>query len=165
MSDFHFILLSRHPPTHVLIVLADHAPSPTKTVFTEHLCAHADGACFRAAVDLVLEDDRINTVPALHATEDLGVVFAGVTQVVAPVVHEQAGAPSAGSRRELLTRREEPHSLSIPVLGHRSNPRRLVRLDSPFHDSASRLLARRDMFLSSERQCVASRCGHCSPVT
>ena len=77
-------------------------------------------------------------MPALHATEDLGVVFADINQVVASVIYKQAGATCAGSRRELLAGREEPNTLSIPVLGHRFDPRRFFRLHSPFHDSASR---------------------------
>jgi hypothetical protein len=88
--------------------------------------------------DLVPQDYRIDTVPALHATEDLGVVFADVNQVVAPVMYEQACATCAGSRRELIAGREELNALSIPVLGHRLDPRRLFHLHSPFHDSTSR---------------------------
>ena len=72
---------------------------------------------------MVPQDHRIDTVPALHATEDLGVVFAGVNQVVAPVMYEQACATSAGSRAELLAGREEPNTMSIPVLGHRFDTR------------------------------------------
>lgn len=60
--------------------------------------------------DLVPQDHGIDTVSALHAAEGLDVVFAGVIQVVIPLVHEQAGATSAGSRAELLARGKGPNS-------------------------------------------------------
>ena len=54
--------------------------------------------------DLVLQDHGIDTVSALHAAEGLDAVFAGVIQVVVPLVYEQPPATSAGSRAELLAR-------------------------------------------------------------
>jgi len=85
--------------------------------------------------ELVLQDQRINTVSALHAAENLDIVFAGVTQVKTPVVHEQAGATSAGSRRELFTRREEPNSLIIPAFCHSAASHSFSCLHPSFHDS------------------------------
>ena len=85
--------------------------------------------------DLVLQDQRINTVPALHAAENLDVVFAGVTQVITPVVHEQAGATSAGSRRELFDRREEPNGLIVPAFCHSAASHGGSCLHPSFHDS------------------------------
>jgi len=41
-------------------------------------------------LDLIPQDHRVDTVPALDATEDFGIMFAGVNQVVAPVMYEQA---------------------------------------------------------------------------
>jgi hypothetical protein len=75
---------------------------------------------FDRRLDLVLQDDGIDTVSALHATEGLGVVFAGVIQVVVPLVHKQARATSTGSRVELLARGKEPKGLSIPAFCHSS---------------------------------------------
>lgn len=51
--------------------------------------------------NLVLQDHGIDTVPALHAAEGFGIVFAGILQVVVPLGHEQASTTSAASRREL----------------------------------------------------------------
>jgi hypothetical protein len=70
---------------------------------------------FNRGPDLVLHDHGIDTVPALHAAEGFDAVFAGVRQVIAPFVHEQAVATSARSRRELLARHEEPNGMSIPA--------------------------------------------------
>jgi hypothetical protein len=84
---------------------------------------------------LVLHDHGIDSVTALHAAEDLGVVVVGIVQVIAPVVYEQARATSAGSRVELFVRRKKPNGMSISTLCHDSPPRRLFRLDSPLHGS------------------------------
>ena len=113
-------------------------PSSIKTTRRVHLSASTSGACVRAAADLVLENHRINAVPALHTAEDRRNVFAGVIQVIAPVVHEQAVAPNAGSGRELLALHEEPHSLCIPDGAYGSDLLQLMRFDSLFHNSVSR---------------------------
>jgi hypothetical protein len=38
--------------------------------------------------ELVLQDDRVNTIPALHTTETLGMVIASLLQVIRPFMHE-----------------------------------------------------------------------------
>ena len=48
------------------------------------------GLAFDRRQDLVLQDHGIDAVPALHTAEGLDIVFAGVIQVVVPLVHEQA---------------------------------------------------------------------------
>lgn len=53
-------------------------------------------------------------MPALRAADELGVEIAGVVQVIAPVVNEQAPATSARSRGE--------RSLAESVLCHDSAP-------------------------------------------
>jgi len=68
----------------------------------------------------VPQDHGINAVTALHTTEDIGVVFVGVRQVIAPVMHEQARATSASSRGELFARGREVNGMSTPPLCHRS---------------------------------------------
>jgi hypothetical protein len=70
--------------------------------------------------DLVPQDHGIDTVPALHATEGLDAVFAGVIQVVVPLVHEQAFATSAGSCAELFARGMGPNGISTSAFCHRS---------------------------------------------
>jgi hypothetical protein len=47
-----------------------------------------DGMTFDLWPDLVLQDDRIDAVSALHAAEGLDVVFAAGKRVVVPLVHE-----------------------------------------------------------------------------
>lgn len=121
-------------------------------------------ACDRC-LDLVLQDHRIDTVTALHATKGLDAVFTGATQAVVPLAHEQACATSARSCRKLLACRKGSNDMPIVVLFHWSATLRIVRLHSPFHDSASRLLVRRDVRLASEHHCVFSRWRHCSSVT
>ena len=86
---------------------------------------------------------------------------AGVARVITPVIHEQAGATGTRPRRELCACREKPDSLSIPILVDRSD----FPFRSPFHDSTSRLLVRRDVFVASERQRIHSRGAHSSRVT
>ena len=71
---------------------------------------------FAPRLDLVPQDHRINAVPALHTPQNIGVVVAGVRQVIAPFVHQQTRATSAGSRVELLARRKEPNGMSISTL-------------------------------------------------
>jgi hypothetical protein len=115
--------------------------------------------------DLVLQNDGIDTVPALHTTEGLDMVFTGVMQVVIPLAHEQARATSAGSRQKLLARRMGPKGLPTSDLFHRSAAFRFFWLHSPFHDSASRLLVRCDVYVALEWHCVLSPCCHCSAVT
>ena len=51
---------------------------------------------------LVLQDDRINTLPALHAAEKFYVLLTYVIQFVFPLGHEQASAPIAGCCRKTL---------------------------------------------------------------
>src|ERR1044071_1187804 len=62
-SSFHDV------PCHALSLVVDDVLSSNRTVPTERLRAFAGGACFRPVVDLVLEDDSINSVPALHAAQ------------------------------------------------------------------------------------------------
>lgn len=52
--------------------------------------------------DLVLQDDGINTVPTLHATESLDIMVARILQIITPLAHEQALTTDARSRRKLL---------------------------------------------------------------
>lgn len=68
--------------------------------------------------DLVLQDHGIDTVPALHAAEGLDAVFAGVIQVVVPLVHEQTPATSAGSCVELFARGKGPRGMSTSAFCH-----------------------------------------------
>lgn len=71
---------------------------------------------FASRLDLVPQDHRINAVPALHTAQNFGVVFAGVRQVIAPLVHQQTRATNAGSRVVLLVRLKEPNGMSISTL-------------------------------------------------
>jgi hypothetical protein len=73
-------------------------------------------------------------VSALNTAQDLGIVFAGVIQVIAPLLHKQAVASDAASRVELLGQREERKSMSILALCHGSTPLGLFRFHSLFHD-------------------------------
>ena len=88
--------------------------------------------------DLVLHDDGIDTVPALHTAQDLGVVFTRVIHIVIPLVHEQARATSAGSRVELVARGNEPNGISSLDACHNSDLHCCSRFYPSCHDSASR---------------------------
>src|SRR4029077_19824036 len=57
-SSFHDV------PRHALPLVVDHVLSSNRAGPMERLRALAGGACFRLVVDLVLENDRINSVPA-----------------------------------------------------------------------------------------------------
>lgn len=89
--------------------------------------------------ELVLQDDGIDTVSALHATKGLE-VWAGVIQIIVPLGHEQARAASAGSRAELLARWKGLNSMPTSGLFHRSTTRRVCWFHFLSHDSASRLV-------------------------
>lgn len=112
---------------------------------------------FESEPDLVLQDDGIDTVPALHATKGLDVVVTGVIRAVVPLAHEQTSAPSARSRVELLACGRGVNRLSPFALFHCSAARRFYLFHSPFHDSASQLLVWRDGFLVWEYRCVRKR--------
>jgi len=79
------------------------------------------GQAFERRPDLVLQDDGIDAMPALHTTESFDVVFTGVV----PLVHEQATATSAGLRRELLACGKGLNGIAFSVLFYRSPARRL----------------------------------------
>lgn len=51
---------------------------------------------------LVHQNHWIDPVSTLDATVELGVVFAAVAQVIAPITHEQACATGTGSRVQLI---------------------------------------------------------------
>jgi len=87
----------------------------------------------------VLQNDRINTAPALHAAETLDIVVARILQVVRPLTHEQALTPDAGSRRKLLADWKRPNGKFSVGLLHHSVRLRLCEFDYPFHDSVSLL--------------------------
>jgi hypothetical protein len=135
------------------------------TVLVEYLGRGPYWLAFVRRTDLVLQDDGIDTVPALHATEGLDVMVTGVMQIVVPLVHKQARATSAGSRQKLLARRMGPKGLPTSDLFHRPASFRFFWLHSPFHDSASRLLARCDVYMASERHGVLSPLCHCNSAT
>src|SRR5262249_43652287 len=80
----------------------------------------------------------IDTMPALHTTKGLEVVFARATRVVVPLGHEQARATGAGSRVELLTHGKQSNCKSSLDVCHNSALNCLRRLYSSCHDSASR---------------------------
>src|SRR5580765_3012867 len=103
-------------------------------VFVPHM-PHARG--FDRQQYLVLHDDGIDTVPALHAAERFEVVFTRVTRVVVPLVYEQARATGAGSRVELLVRGKQPNGMSSPDVCHNPALHCLSRLYASCHDSAS----------------------------
>jgi len=86
--------------------------------------------------DLVSQYHGIDTVSALHATENLSVVSAGVNQVVTPISYERTCATSAGSRVELIPGSKKFKSMSFPTVVHSSNTRRLFCRHVPFHESA-----------------------------
>jgi hypothetical protein len=62
--------------------------------------------------DLVLQDDRVDTVPALHATESLDIVVARILQVITPLAHEQTLTTDAGPRQKLLASWKGPNGTS-----------------------------------------------------
>jgi hypothetical protein len=90
-------------------------------------------------------------MPALHATEDLGVVFSGVNQVIAPILYEQARATSARSCIELLSGSEESNTMFNPIMDHSFDRLRLFHFHSRSHDPASLYLVRCDAPLAAER--------------
>lgn len=67
-----------------------------------------------------MQDDRVNTLPTLHAAKDLDVVFIGVIQVVIPLGHEQTRATSAGFSRELLDRMRRQSGICSSAYFHHS---------------------------------------------
>src|SRR5262245_50305758 len=72
---------------------------------------------------LILQDDRIDTVSALHAAEGLDVVSTGVTRIVVPLVYEQASATSARFRVELIARGKRSNDLFTFAFCHRPAPK------------------------------------------
>ena len=119
-SPFLFVFKRRSVMTRFLYLLAmDHAALLGRCMAHGKLRLCSPSVILRnRRAELVLQDQRINTVPALHTAQDRWNVFARVFQVITPVVHEQAVATSTRSRRELLARREEPNGLFSPALCH-----------------------------------------------
>lgn len=68
--------------------------------------------------ELVLQDDRVNAVPALHAAKRLDIVVARILQVVIPLAHEQTLTPDTGPRRKLLGDWKRPNGRPAVVLLH-----------------------------------------------
>jgi hypothetical protein len=89
--------------------------------------------------ELVLQDDRVNTVPTLHAAETFDIVVASILQVVTPLAHEQALTPDTRSRGKLLSWKRSD-GRSSAVLLHHFATFWLCELHYPFHDSVSLLL-------------------------
>lgn len=89
--------------------------------------------------DLVLQNDRVNKIPALHAAESFDIVVIRILQVVTPLAHEQALTTDAGSRRKLLASWKRLNGISSAGLFHYSDSaaRWLCSLHYLFHDSVS----------------------------
>lgn len=140
-SPLLFVFKRRSVMNRFLYLLAmDHAALLDRCMTHGKLRSHSSHVLLRnRRAELVLQDQRINTVPTLHTPQNCRNTFAGVIQVLAPVVHEQAFATSTGSRRELLALREEPNGLSSPAFRHNAASECSYCLSPSFHDSASRL--------------------------
>ena len=100
--------------------------------------------------DLVLQDDRVNTVPALHTAESFDIVVARILQVVTPLAHEQALTTDTGSRRKLLASWKRLNGISSSGMFPHSAALWLCSLHYPFHDSVSSLLVRREGLVAFE---------------
>ncbi len=87
--------------------------------------------------DLVLQDDWVNTVTALHAAKSLGIVVTRILQVITPLAYEQALTTDAGFRGKLLARWKRLNGISSAGLFHHYAALWLCSLHYPFHDSVS----------------------------
>lgn len=89
-----------------------------------HVCMPYPGyrPTFNRPPDFVVQDDRVYTLSALHATKDLVMVLIAVQHVVVPFGHQQACATSAGLSSQLPADARRPHAICASIFLFHSPP-------------------------------------------